>query len=325
MDLTSGQVATVRARGDVLGSDDEGYAAAPLVASDGTATTVVTPFLLSVPGTGTQASTALLEVVAVSAEAGAESWRMTVRPPDWAPTSYSRVTASAIGAGEGTVVITVEDDDHAVSYGVDLATHELRWTVPGLRAHAVAGGAVVGMLGHTGTGADAAYSVPAGYDVQTGAQRWQGPKRDLLTMEPAGPSFVRLYGSLGISVRPGMLLRIDTGKAQELPAAVAGLNCAYDGAETLVCSGPFTVAALDARSGRLLWELSDGKDGRTAPTVTTAWHGRVYGRTSNGPVALDARTGKDMPTQPAAAPILVNAYGGLVLTDGKLLSYSAGG
>ncbi|WP_405959352.1 helix-turn-helix domain containing protein [Streptomyces sp. NBC_00868] len=53
--------------------------------------------------------------------------------------------------------------------------------------------------------------------------------------------------------------------------------------------------------------------------------GRIYGTTANGAVTLDARTGKDMPTRPEAAPILVNEFGGLVLREGDLLRYPAGG
>ncbi|MBB4158494.1 hypothetical protein FB387_000284 [Streptomyces cinereoruber] len=33
---------------------------------------------------------------------------------------------------------------------------------------------------------------------------------------------------------------------------------------------------------------------RIRPEVTTAWHGRVYGRMPEGSVVLDARTGEDV-------------------------------
>lgn len=82
--------------------------------------------------------------------------------------------------------------------------------------------------------------------------------------------------------------------------------------------------AVDPASGQLLWQLHD-QDGRMAPTVNAIWHGRIYGTTANGAVALDARTGKDTPTRPEAAPILVNEFGGLVLKEGTLSSYPAGG
>ncbi|MFD3717006.1 PQQ-binding-like beta-propeller repeat protein [Streptomyces sp. NPDC058674] len=92
-----------------------------------------------------------------------------------------------------------------------------------------------------------------------------------------------------------------------------------------MCSGPFAVVAVDPASGQQLWQLRDDQDGRKAPTVTAVWHGRVYGTAAGGAVALDARTGRDMPTRPEAAPILVNEFGGLVLSEGILTSYPAGG
>ncbi|ARP72327.1 hypothetical protein LK07_24045 [Streptomyces pluripotens] len=57
-------------------------------------------------------------------------------------------------------------------------------------------------------------------------------------------------------------------------------------------------------------------------TALAAWHGRVYGRTDHGPVALDARTGKDLPN-PGVAPFLVNESTGLVLDKGgsNLIAY----
>ncbi|WP_030200726.1 PQQ-binding-like beta-propeller repeat protein [Streptomyces sp. NRRL S-87] len=323
VDLTSGRVrGTLHAQGVLLTSDDEGDTDAPLVVTDGGAGMVLAPFVLAERGTGTQSRTALLEVVSASAESGAKLWRMTVRLPDWAPTANS-VTATAVGAGEGTAVVTVHGNtDQSVSYGIDLATHELRWTVPALWAQGVATGMVVGLLGTKDT--SFMESVPAGFGLGTGKQKWQGSRKDYgLAMEAAGPSFVRLQSATGWS--PGKLLRTDTGEPQALPAALTGLSCTYDEQATLVCGGPFAAAALDATSGRLLWQLKDGENGRNAPTITAVWHGRVYGKTGNGPVALDARTGKDSPTQPEAAPILVNEYGGLALTDGKLLSYPAGG
>ncbi|WP_329390117.1 hypothetical protein OG625_38250 [Streptomyces sp. NBC_01351] len=59
--------------------------------------------------------------------------------------------------------------------------------------------------------------------------------------------------------------------------------------------------------------------------MTAAWHGRVYGKGPAGPVALDARTGTDMPTKPEAAPFLVNEFVGLTLSEGTLYSLPTGG
>ncbi|MGA5498650.1 hypothetical protein ACPCSP_30315 [Streptomyces cinereoruber] len=50
--------------------------------------------------------------------------------------------------------------------------------------------------------------------------------------------------------------------------------------------------------------------------MTTAWHGRVYGRMPEGSVVLDARTGEDVEVEPGIAPVLVNEYAWLAMRDG---------
>ncbi len=100
-----------------------------------------------------------------------------------------------------------------------------------------------------------------------------------------------------------------------------------------VCTHGFAVAvavavvavAVDAATATPLWARRDGDQGRTPPTVTAVWPGRVYGRGAGGPVVPDTRTGADMPTKPEAAPLLVNEYAGFVLDDNRLFSYPAGG
>ncbi|MEU6759782.1 hypothetical protein [Streptomyces sp. NPDC046685] len=78
------------------------------------------------------------------------------------------------------------------------------------------------------------------------------------------------------------------------------LGCTHDGAQTLVCADAFSVAAVDHATGKVLWYIKDGDDSRLVPHVTAVWHGRVYCSATSGPVALDTRTGKEMPTRPEA-------------------------
>ena len=73
-----------------------------------------------------------------------------------------------------------------------------------------------------------------------------------------------------------------------------------------MCSGPNRTFALDAVSAQLLWSLPAA--GRVPPQVSTAWHGAVYGTTVNGPVVVDARTGRDRNPAPGAAPVVVDGY-----------------
>jgi hypothetical protein len=77
---------------------------------------------------------------------------------------------------------------------------------------------------------------------------------------------------------------------------------------------------LDAASGTLLWRIGGNTHHRRlVPQVTTAWHGEEYGKTSNGPVVLGARTGKDGQERPGVAPIIVDAYTGLVTNEQRQL------
>jgi hypothetical protein len=83
-------------------------------------------------------------------------------------------------------------------------------------------------------------------------------------------------------------------------------ECRYDEQAIAICSGGDWVGALDAQTGRWLWSITEG-GGRLVPIVTGAWHGVVYGRTGNGPLVLDGKTGTDRETQPGIAPSVVNS------------------
>jgi outer membrane protein assembly factor BamB len=76
------------------------------------------------------------------------------------------------------------------------------------------------------------------------------------------------------------------------------LACRYDQAAVTVCTmGTSLVFALDATSGKQLWQLPT--TGWIAPTVTAAWHGAVYGTAGDKPLVLDAKTGVDREPSPA--------------------------
>ncbi|MFE4205448.1 hypothetical protein ACFRSX_31065 [Streptomyces goshikiensis] len=303
--------------GEVLRSDAEGYTLPPVLAGG----EVLTPFLVKTPASGTYAAGAVVEVVAVATVAPYKAtWRTTVKLPEWARQS-NKVTVAAVGAQDGRAVVTVAGDGNAVSYGLDTASHSLRWTQPGLKAAAVGTGMVTGLLD-----GEPLTPVPVGVDLATGTEKWRGEKTYAAVMEGAGPSTVRISGQRPDGSKADRLLNVSGGQVRaEMPPGLGSMNCTFDKAQTLVCAHAFAVAAVDPTSGQLLWSLKDGEGDRKPPKVTAVWHGRVYGRGAGGPVALDARTGADMPTKPEAAPLLVNAYAGMVLEDNRLSSYPAGG
>ncbi|MFJ9944181.1 PQQ-binding-like beta-propeller repeat protein [Streptomyces erythrochromogenes] len=173
-------------------------------------------------------------------------------------------------------------DDTAVSYGIDTASHGLRWTQPGLEAVHTGSGTAAGLF-HT----DPLTYVPVGVDLATGTEKWRGEKTYAMIMDAAGPGTVRVAGPQ-VGEKGDQLLDVTSGTVRAtMPPRLRAASCTHDGAATLVCAPGFTVAAVDAASGALLWSLKPDEAGRTPPTVTAVWHGRVYGRAVGGPVVLD--------------------------------------
>ncbi|MFE4634801.1 hypothetical protein ACFRJ1_15685 [Streptomyces sp. NPDC056773] len=320
VDLATGStLGEEAARGEALRKDSEGFTLPPVLAGN----EVLTPALMTTPASGTYAAGAVVEVIAVSTKAPYKAvWRTTVKLPEWALSSRAKVTVKAVGAQDGTAVVTVVGEGVAVTYGIDTAAHSLRWTRPGLEAVAVGSGMVTGLLD-----AEPMTPVPVGVDLAGGTEKWRGVPTYAATMEGAGPATVRVAGRLPGGADSDRLLDVTSGLLRaDMPPGLDSTLCTYDQTRTLVCAGSFTVAAVDPATGQSMWTLKDGEGNRKAPRVTAVWHGRVYGRGEGGPVTLDARTGADMPTRPEAAPLLVNAYVGLVLDkDLRLTSYPAGG
>ncbi|MFF9046210.1 PQQ-binding-like beta-propeller repeat protein [Streptomyces parvulus] len=324
VDLTTGKVVAVaRPRAEALGEDDD--ATAPLVSADGSL--VVTPFVTRQPGAGTQAPSMELEVVATMPETGKAAWSTPIKiPRAWAQRDSSTPEAHVVGFAGGNVIVTVYTGYNAVTAGIDIATHQVRWTAQNIRTRAVTAEAAVGVDILDGFGPDQL----VGLDPATGKEKWRTEKyTGDTTVESAGPSLVRVRGYAGDEgTRFDRLLKPGTGKVQaDVSKGLDSLSCPFDQAKTLVCTSQSLLVALDATSGKELWRLEDDQaDGRFAPKVTACWHGRIYARASStAAVALDARTGKDRPAGLDVAPVLVNEYQGLVLVDGELLAYPTGG
>lgn len=324
VDLTTGKVVAVaRPRAEALGEDDD--ATAPLVSADGSL--VVTPFVTRQPGAGTQSPSMELEVVATTPETGKAAWSTSLKiPRAWAQRDNSTPEAHVVGFAGGNVIVTVYTGYNAATAGIDIATHQVRWTAQNIRTRAVTAEAAVGVDILGGFGPDQL----VGADPATGKEKWRTEKSiGDTTVESAGPSLVRVRGYADDGgARFDRLLKPGTGKVQaDVPEGLDNLSCPFDQAKTLVCASQNRLVALDSTSGKELWRLEDDQaDGRFAPDVTASWHGRIYARASSTTaVALDARTGKDRPAGLDVAPVLVNEYQGLVLVDRELLAYPTGG
>lgn len=296
---------------------------------------VLTTFFVHQPGVGTQAPRAFLEFTAIPTAAGATPWRMPLELPEWTKRSQAPIASSVVGVSGKVAVFTLFPTRSTVSsgattYAVDLDSHRVLWTKDLFQAASVTDGIVTG---ETRDKADSDYSAVAGYDLATGAEKWRAEDRINLQVTPAGPHLVlaTAKNKSDFRIQYRQLLDPATGKVKrDLPDDLPGSDCAHDGASTLVCAGrsPESYAwAVDDTTGATRWQLPDKNAGRIAPQVTTVWHGRIYGKTSDGPLTLDARTGADLPTRPGVAPYLVNEYIGLALSDGgdALTAYPANG
>lgn len=296
--------------------------AAPPVVTGGSAPQVLASFLVRRPGVGTQAARDFIEFVAADTATGKTAWRLPLTIPTWTKDVLEPLNVSVVGTAGDVAVVTVRNKDTLVqsastTYGIDLTTHRLRWTRDMFDASVVTEGMVTGEVRSDPLDD---YSSAAGFDLATGTEKWRGQERINLELQPAGRHLVLAQALDKSDIRKSIPQFLDpaTGAVkQDLPEATSRANCRHDGASTVVCAAghpdPFVIA-FDATSGAALWQLPDETAGRLAPRVTAVWHGRIYGKTDDGPLALDARTGADLPIRPGITPDLVNGYTGLAIS-----------
>ncbi|MFF7234477.1 PQQ-binding-like beta-propeller repeat protein [Streptomyces sioyaensis] len=319
---TGKTTSTVRPRHkSIAGKDAE--TSAPVLTQDGKQALV--PFAIEFPGKGTMPGRAGIELDAVDTTTGKAAWTLDIDDrPSWAgqPGTRARVVATT----KSTAVISVGNGERGATYAVDLDSRKATW-----RNDKVAAAAVIGDTAVAVTSKGSVRQQVIGLDINhDGKRSWSKLDGYELTVRPASPHLIAVTGSdynSGDSI--GVLLKPDGSKAADLTGDSSSLTCHYDDASVTVCQTeePRTLT-LDARTGKQLWSLPEKGGNRVAPTVTAAWHGVVYGTTSNGPVTLDAKTGADRSTSPGAAPVAVNEYTGVALDQADhrtLLAHPAAG
>lgn len=306
---------------------------------------VVAGAAATVPGSGTTPPGLALDLLAVPRSRAGEpdpvpAWSVGA-PLPWSEAPRSVRTAvvgvAAAGSGRRVAVLTASTGTRRSTVAVDLDARRVLWVADGVLAGAVLDGratdgtpvagspavgepVVVGAAVPPGGGPGYSPSAVVGLDVLTGARRWSADDGSTaLSVHRAGPATVTVAGRRPTSARAFLTVYDAAGgsrNAVDLGTATAPPECTWDEAATAVCSGSNRTFALDAPTGALLWTLPAA--GRVAPAVTTAWHGAVYGTTVNGPVVVDARTGRDRNPAPGAAPVVVNAYLGVGAASGLL-------
>ncbi|WP_171164424.1 PQQ-binding-like beta-propeller repeat protein [Streptomyces sp. I05A-00742] len=286
----------------------------PAVVETAAVPVVVQPFLVKIPGKGTTAAGQAVEVVVADAVTGELKWRTEVPLPRWE--DYSTPEVAVAGVDKGVAVVTATTGDHALTFALSIDTKKPMWQKE-FAGVAVAGGVVAGP-DPRGIGEKQRLKA---LDLATGEEKWS-TKDDSYesSVRAASPTLLafsgRDYGS-----GHGFLRFLDaaSGDVRNEPKDDApGPDCSYDGRSVTVCAGSRgqgPVVALDARTAKELWRLPDQGANRVAPTVTAVHHGLVYGRTANGPVLVDALTGKDVDTKSplGVAPVLVNGYTAVAL------------
>jgi outer membrane protein assembly factor BamB len=300
----------VKPRGTPAPDDDyiEAVAAPTLVRLDGKPA-VLAVFAVTVQGSGTTPDRSVIELTAVAADSGKRIWTSTIERPR----GLEKGDPLLVGSDGTTAVIRLGEDSHATTLGVPLDTRRISWTAPEFHAVFVEGDTVVG---RRGSGIDGLRTAD-GTNVWTYGSKFVDTKLrrvggGLFTAEAQTPR--------GTQSRVAALLDIATGRPRpgfdpKTPGEPTDLSCVHDERATIVCTAEHyldeRLFALDAVSFEELWAIDDQDETRLMPRVSTAWHGAVYASTRNGPVVLDARTGRDRATDPGITPFAVNAYVGL--------------
>jgi hypothetical protein len=299
----------------------------PLVTDVGGTQAVLVPFLTEVAGQGTTASRDVIELVAVATENHEVLWRHLIETADCGGFSAHDCDITVVGASDGVAVLGVAEDNGTplASYGINLAGPTTEWELDDFAATMVAGDLTIGVLAD---GVVTSYA--AAYETSNGSeQRWIDDDDTYdLTVQPAGPHWA-LATSTGAGFGAEDEVRlIDPRTGEPAPTEVDGfsdgMRCDYDETSVVVCATTSNAVAFVAQSAEVLWSLPDENEGRVAPTIRSAWHGLIYGETSNGPVILDARSGRDAVLDPGIAPRVVNEYVGVAPAEsGGLLAYRA--
>lgn len=282
---------------------------------------VIAAFPVRVPRTGLL-QRRFVELIALDAATGGTVWTHSIRTATWVNNQSHHPAPVIVGVHGHTLVLRVADtvwkQRHSSAYAIDLSSRELLWTRP-IYPEVMAGDVLVGHGEERGVRA---------WSIDDGRQRWAvredvPPSR--LHVQPGGPDLVVVGDKTSVAA-------FDAADGTERlqadgPVGGAPLHCEYDGQSVTVClrdvRGIPWIGAYDSVTAKPLWILPDQDSGAPDLVVTAAWHGVVYGVTGQGPVAFDARTGKELSPSPAVAPYLVSADVGLAVNDdeGGLSAY----
>ncbi|WP_432494682.1 PQQ-binding-like beta-propeller repeat protein [Kineococcus gypseus] len=353
MDLVSGKAGDLHSPTApvVPASGSPSPLSAPALVRTGTTSLAVAAFVVTQPASGTTPEHRVVEVLAVDTATGEQAWQATLELPQWAQEETASApvvkvlaassTSSAAGeagtsateAPGGEVVVTVDGGfKQAITWALIPEDGQQRWQHEDLLQATRIGDVV---LGNQANEQDPRRDngLLSALNAADGTLRWQAPTgTSLVSASAVSPTLagvnVNDYAS-GENVF--QVLNAGTGTVTDtIPTGRTGITlaCHDDGAGTGVCStnagaAASAVIAYDGTAGTRLWNLPQDGSRRVAPALRTAWHGAVYGTTTNGPVVLDAKTGADREVSPGAAPVLVNDRVGIAVdSEGSVSAYT---
>ncbi|MGQ0680637.1 MAG: hypothetical protein ACT4OM_13465 [Actinomycetota bacterium] len=266
---------------------------------------VIATFTVVLEGAGTTAARYGAELIAMNTATQKREWSQVVALPLPAGGRTVIPAVSLIGIRNQLMVLSSSSRDADFTIVFDVFGPDLVWTGD-FAGSAVVDNTVIGVA------RERARQTILGYDLAVGTQLWAQPDLGSVTVVQAGVHHALAY-SRAYSDGSRRLVLLNAAGDVVVPLSIeAGDNlaCADDQAGVVVCSDPDDrtpyLVAIANEGGRVLWELSPRNADRVVPQVTSVWHGAIYGTTDNGPVVLNALTGRDLSRNPGIAPTAVN-------------------
>ncbi|SUA72881.1 outer membrane assembly lipoprotein YfgL [Nocardia otitidiscaviarum] len=296
---------------------DHGVLYAPIVHGD----SVIAAFGGVVPATGTVPEKAAIEVVAAEVGTGRRLWDTII---DLGPASgvqkqlpistFAQIKVVAVTDTAVVVTGRTQAGNRDATWVLDPKSHQIRWQADEFVAEYADNHVVVGD-GKAGTGDKAR----RGRSIEDGHELWStglgGDSTQYLTSRTPGAAFIERYKAFELldPVTGAARYSMTDPSADSLQKT---WRCMFDQQQIVVCQNNTRILGFDLTDpAKTLWEFGSDNN-RVPPTMTAAYHGVLYGLNSSGKaVALDARTGQDLPTSPVIAPTLVDRYVGIAAVD----------
>jgi PQQ-like domain len=285
---------------------------------------------VKMPEQGTTPGYIALTVLAADVTTGKKAWQVDTKVSESEYADAGNAVTKVVAVTDEAVIATYDrQDEEHVTVALDPATGKTLWTRPEYSGGSVHGDILVGVDSNVSENSSMVQATAV--DIATGQQKWVAAQQSSgLTIVPADPALVVAertdYGN-----GDAFLLFLDPATGAEKtklegPSDFGSSDygdCDYDQQSVLICTSSGVLTGYDAATAQKLWSLPDKTANRVAPDITVAWHGALYGVTPGGqPIALDAKTGKDLSTEVGVKPYWVSKYAGIgVSDDGAPMAY----